>query len=64
MRKAQNQLNMAPMEEARFFASLGKSSEFMTQGSGPNPMEKLAMKVMVAVIGRKEIVWRVSSESA
>ena len=54
MRNAQNQLNMAPIDEAKALASLGNSSELRTQGRGPNPIENPAMKVMVAVMGRKD----------
>ena len=61
MRKAQNQLNMAPIEEANAFASLGNSSELRTQGKGPNPIEKPAVKVMVVVMGRKDRLFTVSS---
>ena len=45
---------MAPIDEAKALASLGNSSELRTQGRGPNPIENPAMKVMVAVMGRKD----------
>ena len=51
-----------PIEDARAFASLGKSSEFITQGKGPKPIEKLAVNTIVAVIGRKASLSTVSSE--